>query len=185
VTESDAPGLAFRAADSGDVATIVALVQSAYRGDASRAGWTTEADLLDGQRTDELEIRDVIAAPRALMLLAESAGECVGCCKVELLRGDAASFGLFAVRPTLQGRGVGRALVAEAERVAVRDGARAMRMTVIRQRAELLHFYARLGYRPTGEVAPFPYGDARAGIPRRPDLEFVLLEKPLRDLSSH
>jgi GNAT superfamily N-acetyltransferase len=182
---ADALRPAFRTAGAADVATIVALVQSAYRGDASRAGWTTEADLLDGQRTDELEIRGVLAAPRASMLLAEWAGECVGCCKVELGFGDAAAFGLFAVRPTLQGRGVGRALVAEAERVAIGDGARALRMTVLRQRAELLAFYARLGYEPTGDVAPFPYGDERFGIPRRPDLEFVVLEKPLRDLSSH
>src|SRR4051794_13241714 len=42
----------FREAGPADLGAIVALVESAYRGESSRAGWTTEADLLDGQRTD-------------------------------------------------------------------------------------------------------------------------------------
>ena len=68
----------------------------------------------------------------------------------------------------------------EAERLA-RDEWRAtlMRMTVIRQRRDLIAWYERLGYRPTGETEPFPYGDERFGIPTRPDLAFAVLVKPL------
>ncbi|AKF02923.1 GNAT family N-acetyltransferase [Sandaracinus amylolyticus] len=171
--------LRFRAARAEDVPAIVALVESAYRGDASRAGWTTEADLLDGQRTDAREIAELLATPRARLVLAERDDALLGCVVVKD-EGESAYLGMLSVRPTLQGGGVGRALVAEAERVA-RDelGRGAMRMTVITQRAELIAWYARLGYAPTGETEPFPYGDARFGLPRRDDLVFVVLKKAL------
>lgn len=183
------PALAFRSATLDDVPAIVALVESAYRGDASRAGWTTEADLLDGQRTDAGEVRALIeGAPRSRIVLAHDAsGALVGSVVVRDAGSgaspdvaDDAYLGMLSVRPILQTGGVGRALVAEAERVA-RDelGKRAMRMTVIAQREELLAWYARRGYAPTGEREPFPYGDVRFGRPRRDDLVFVVLRKRL------
>ena len=52
-------------------------------------------------------------------------------------------------------------------------------MTVIAQRAELIAWYERRGYARTGEARPFPYGDPRFGEPRRDDLSFLVLEKPL------
>ncbi|MFE5488366.1 GNAT family N-acetyltransferase [Streptomyces virginiae] len=172
--------LSFRSAVEADVPELVALVESAYRGDASRAGWTTEADYLDGQRTDPDGVRAVIDSPDGVLLVVERAGELVACCHIEH-RGDHAYFGMFAVRPGLQGGGLGKEILAEAERRA-RDtwGADEMRMTVVNVREELIAYYVRRSYRRTGELSPFPYGDERFGIPLRDDLAFELLVKPLR-----
>jgi len=163
-----------------DVVDIVALVESAFRGEASRAGWTTEADLLDGRRTGPDEIEAIVAdAGQRILLLRDAAGELVA--SVVLRRdGESAWLGMLAIRPVLQGRGTGRAMLAAAEGwVAEQWGARRMRMTVIAQRAELIAWYERRGYRCTGETAPFFYGDPRFGLPKRDDLHFVVLEKEL------
>ena len=169
-----------RAATAADVPALVPLVTSAYRGESSRAGWTTEADLLDGNRiVPEVVLAD-IARPRSRILLAERAGRLVGCAHVEA-RNGVGYFGMFAVSPTLQRAGLGHAILAEAERVA-RDEWRlpAMRMTVIDLRTELIDWYVRRGYRRTGETLPFPATDPRFGLPRRADLRFAVLERELR-----
>ena len=169
----------FRLATPVDVAAIVPLVESAYRGDVSRKGWTTEADLLDGQRTDPAGVAELITKPGSCMLLAERDGALLACANLEK-RGDAGYFGMFSVRPDLQGGGIGRATLAEAERFARDDWhCREMQMTVISVRDELIAWYERRGYRRTGIYSPFPYGDERFGIPRRDDLRFELLVKPL------
>ncbi|MEU3405897.1 GNAT family N-acetyltransferase [Streptomyces sp. NPDC006670] len=171
--------LSFRTAVEEDVPALVALVESAYRGDASRAGWTTEADYLDGQRTDPGGVGAIIADPDSTLLVVERAGELVACCQLEH-RGDHAYFGMFAVRPGLQGAGLGKEVMAEAERRAREDWKVAeMRMTVVNVREELIAYYVRRGYRRTGELSPFPYGDERFGIPLRDDLAFELLVKAL------
>lgn len=176
-------GLRFRAAGLDDVEAIVALTESAYRGDASRVGWTTEADLLDGQRTDAQEVAGLIANPDVRLLVAERDGQLLASCVLERLVDEHAGdgyFGMFSVRPDAQGHGTGRALLAEAERVAHAEWhCRAMRMTVIDVRMELIAWYARRGYQRTGEFKSFPYGDARFGIPKRNDLRFEWLVKPL------
>ncbi len=177
-TAPGAAALGFRAATDDDVAAIVALVESAYRGDASREGWTTEADLLDGQRTDPASVCALLATPGSEILLAESDGELVGCCHLAR-RAWHCDFGMFAVRPAAQGRGVGAALLAQAEARAAALGATVMKMQVIVQRTELRAWYERRGYAPTGESAPFPYNDERYGIPKRDDLSFVVLGKAL------
>jgi ribosomal protein S18 acetylase RimI-like enzyme len=171
--------LRFRFAGIADTAAVVALVESAYRGDQSRAGWTTEADLLDGQRTDREEVGALLADPAVHIVLAE-AGELLGSVLVRAEGAGTSHIGMFAVRPTLQGRGIGRQLLAEAERVA-RDEQHALRikMTVIEQRHELIGWYERRGYRETGAKEPFPYGDPRFGLPKRDDLRFSVLEKLL------
>lgn len=171
--------LVFRDARAGDVDAILALVESAYRGGASRQGWTTEADLLDGQRTDPAGVAELIGKPGSRVLLAEADGELLACAQLERL-GAAAYFGMFSVRPGRQGNGVGRAVLAEAERIA-REEWRCpeMQMTVISIRDELIAWYARRGYRRSGEFKPFPYGDERFGIPKRDDLRFEILLKPL------
>ena len=172
--------LAFRFAEEGDVPAIVSLIESAYRGEASREGWTSEAHLLDGQRTDADAIRAVVRAPGAAMLVAEAGGQLAGCCQLGRRPDAVVYFGMFSVRPGRQGQGRGREILAEAERLARDDwGARTMVMTVLAQRGELIAWYERRGYRRTGESRPFPYGDARFGIPKRPDLSFVVLAKPL------
>ncbi len=174
--------LTFRFADGGDVPAIVGLVESAYRGEASLAGWTSEAHLLDGQRTDAEAISAVLGAPGSVLLLAEAGGELVGCCQLERRQGGEAYFGMFSVRPGRQGQGWGGSILAEAERVA-RDrwGAASMAMSVLAQRPDLIAWYERRGYRRTGQTRPFPYGDERFGIPKRPDLRFAVLAKALAD----
>lgn len=171
---------AFRNATPADIDALVALVTSAYRGDSSRAGWTTEADLLDGNRIDPEVLRADLERPRSRVLLAEADGGLQACAHVADEDG-AGYFGMFAVRPGLQGGGLGKQLLAECERIA-RDEWQlpVMRMTVIDVRAELIAFYERRGYRRTGEFKPFPYGDTRFGQPKRDDLRFEVLEKPLR-----
>jgi|SRR5688572_1611655 len=172
--------LRFRAATPADTDALVALVESAYRGDASRAGWTTEADFLDGRRTGPDDIATQLARPQSVILLAEDAGGRLLACAHVAVEDDAGYFGMFSVVPGLQGGGVGKRVLAEAERIA-RDefGQRTMRMTVIDLRDELIAFYERRGYRRTGVHKPFPYGDARFGLPKRDDLRFEVLEKPL------
>jgi ribosomal protein S18 acetylase RimI-like enzyme len=169
----------FRAATADDVEAIVALVESAYRGDASRAGWTTEADLLDGRRTGADDVMAQITRPQSRILLAEVDGRLVACAHVAVEDG-AGYFGMFSVKPTLQGSGLGKRVLAEAERIVREEyGQRLMRMTVIDVREELIAWYERRGYRRTGVKKPFPYGDERFGLPRRDDLRFEVLEKPL------
>lgn len=176
-------GLHFRDATRADIDAVVALVESAYRGDASRAGWTTEADLLDGRRTGADDVAACIAAPRSVVLLAVrdgADGEDLLACAHLAEEDGAGYFGMFSVRPTLQAAGIGSRLLTEAERRAREDWALpAMRMTVIDIRDELIAYYQRRGYARTGRFKPFPYGDERFGIPRRADLRFEVLEKPL------
>ncbi|MBW1602085.1 GNAT family N-acetyltransferase [Streptomyces sp. JJ66] len=176
--------LTFREAVEADVAELTALIESAYRGETSRVGWTTEADLLDGQRTDPAGVRAVISGADSRLLTAQRGGELVACCQLERRTGAdgvVAYFGMFAVRPVRQGGGLGRQVLGEAERVAAGEwGAREMQLTVITQRTDLIAWYERRGYVRTGQLSPFPYGDERFGVPRRPDLAFELLVKPLR-----
>jgi GNAT superfamily N-acetyltransferase len=165
----------FRFATSTDVAAIVALVDSAYRGDASRVGWTTEADLLEGQRTDVDAVAELIQVPGSHMLLVSVGGDLVACCNLARQGPDTTYLGMFAVRPGVQGRGLGGAVLTEADRLAREWGTTRIRMTVLSARRDLLAWYVRMGFELTGETEPFPYGDERFGIPTRPDLEFLVL----------
>jgi ribosomal protein S18 acetylase RimI-like enzyme len=163
-----------------ELEAIAALVNSAYRGEESRAGWTSEAALLGGQRTDAAALRaDLAAAPGATILtLREGEGGDI-LASVWLQPLDARTFylGMLAVTPRRQADGLGRALLAEAEAIARAAGATAMRLTVIEQRETLIAWYERRGYRRTGDVEPFPYGDERVGEPKRGDLRLVAFEK--------
>lgn len=171
--------LVFHDATPGDVEAIVALVESAYRGDVSRQGWTTEADLLEGQRIAPDVLLADIERPHSRILLASRDGELIACAHIAVQDGQG-YFGMFSVRPDQQGTGLGKIVLAEAERLVQHDWAVSrMRMTVIDVRDELITFYERRGYRRTGEKKPFPYGDARFGMPLRDDLRFEVLEKTL------
>ncbi|RBP65492.1 acetyltransferase (GNAT) family protein [Brevibacterium sanguinis] len=211
---------------AADIDDYVALVGSAYRGEASRQGWTTEADLLGGQRLDATMAREMLDEPDSTIILLRRAVSATGvaheavgsvylrrpCGSAEDPGGSAgnddagagidggantddagagtdggantddgtAYLGVLAVAPQGQGRGVGSALLDLAEAwVAERWTARRLRMTVIDRREDLIAYYVRRGYEPTGNREPFPYGDERFGIPQVEGLEFVELVKTL------
>jgi ribosomal protein S18 acetylase RimI-like enzyme len=171
--------LDFRAATVADIPALVALVTSAYRGEASRTGWTTEADFLDGERIDPELLREDIQRPRSQVLIAERDGGMLACAHVADVDGTG-YFGMFAVQPGLQLAGVGSAVLTQCERI-IRDDWQlpVMRMRVIDLRDSLIAWYERRGYHRTGVFEPFPYGDPRFGLPRRDDLRFEVLEKTL------
>ena len=171
--------LTFRPATHADIDALVALVTSAYRGNVSKQGWTTEADMLDGQRIDHDVLSRDIGRERSRIILVEHDAQLLACAHVAEEYG-AGYFGMFSVKPDLQGSGIGKAVLAEAERIAAEEwNLAAMRMTVIDIRDELIAFYERRGYVRTGLKKPFPYGDERYGIPKRDDLRFEILEKSL------
>ena len=171
--------LTFRLATPGDVPAIVDLVDSAYRGESSRAGWTTEADLLEGQRTDAEAVADIVAGRGGALLIAEADGKLVGCCQLEQRPPPRRTSACSRCGRLRRGR-LGRPDPGRAERV-TRDnwGASTMVMTVLAPAPGPDRLDQRRGYRRTGENKLFPYGNERFGIPRRPDLSFVVLAKPL------
>ena len=169
-----------RFATALDLEPLHSLVHAAYRGDSARQGWTHEADLLDGQRTDRDALAESLADPRQRILVAERDDALVGCVNIAFVGAGKAYLGMLSVDPARQAGGIGRALIEAGEQAAAElFGATAMEMTVIRQRHELIAWYERRGYRLTGEERPFPLDDTRFGLPRRRDLAFVVLEKPL------
>ncbi|HWQ85052.1 GNAT family N-acetyltransferase [Brevundimonas sp.] len=172
--------IAIRDAALADIPALHRLIESAYRGEASRAGWTTEADLLDGQRTDPEDLADILADPKQALLSAWRGDELVGCVLIADRDEGTGYFGMLSVSPTLQGGGLGRRLV-EAAHAALADrfGARRVRISVFPQRETLIGWYQRLGYRLTGDTLPFPYGNPRFGLPLRDDLYFLVMERAL------
>jgi ribosomal protein S18 acetylase RimI-like enzyme len=172
--------ITIRDAVPADISALHRLIESAYRGEVSRAGWTTEADLLDGQRTDPDDLADILADPRQELLTAWREGVLIGCVRIEDRGEGTGYFGMLSVDPSLQSGGVGRRLVAEAETALTqRFGARRVRISVFPQRDVLIGWYERLGYRKTGDTLPFPYDDPRLGLPLRDDLYFVVMEREL------
>lgn len=172
--------LTIRDATAADIPALHALVESAYRGEASRAGWTTEADLLEGQRTDADDLASILADPEQGMLTAWRGEQLVGCILIARRGEGTGYFGMLSVSPTLQGAGLGRTLIEAGEAaMADRFGAERVRISVIPQRDTLIAWYERLGYAATGETLPFPYGDERFGLPLRDDLYFVVMERRL------
>lgn len=169
----------FRPAEPADIPALHALIERAYRGESAKRGWTHEADLLGGQRTDPEAIAEIISDPKQIVLLAERDGFLVGCVQVVNRGGGVAYLGLLTVDPGRQASGLGRALINSAEQHARESGASTMEMSVIRQRSELIEWYNRRGYTLTGREAPFPLDDPRFGLPKTRDLAFVILAKRL------
>ncbi len=164
-------------ATTADVPALNQLVNSAYRGDSSRRGWTTEADLLDGIRTDEAALHQMLQNPAVTLLKYETADQLIGCVYLEK-KEDALYLGMLTVSPDAQANGLGKELMAAAEALAIEQQCNRMTMTVLPMRHELIAFYERRGYRKTGETQPFPSTDPRFGLPKQP-LEFVVMEKKL------
>jgi ribosomal protein S18 acetylase RimI-like enzyme len=169
-------------ADPSELPAVADLVNSAYRGETSRRGWTTEADYIGGQRTDaETLRRDLAAMPGARLLIWRDApdAERLGCVWLEPAGEAVWYLGMLTVRPDLQDRRLGRTMLDAAEAEACGLGARRIRLTVVGLRETLIAWYQRRGYALTGETLPFPYADARFGVPTRDDLVFVVMEKAL------
>lgn len=169
-----------------DLEDLAAMVNAAYRGDTARRGWTHEAELIEGRRTDARSLAEEITAPdpSTILILREAPGTPILACVLlqryrdddEVMRGHLA---MLTVSPAAQNRGLGRLMVARAEDHARGLGCAAVDMTVIHLRTELLAWYERRGYRRSGRTKPFPYGDERVGVPTRTDLHFLELEKSL------
>ena len=164
-----------------DLPAIVALMNRAYRPSANRAGWATEADYIDGDRTTlALLSADLAADPRAHLLVARDAASAPNRCVWLAPQGDDVWYlGSLTIDPALQNGGAGRAMLAACEDWIAARGGRRVRMTVVNVRDTLIAWYERRGYMRTGETEPWPYGDDRYGVPRRDDLCFVVLEKLL------
>ena len=162
-----------RVARRDDLTTLQPLIQRAYRGDDARAGWTHEADLLDGERIGVAELEAMIADPAERLLVGLDGERMVGCVRVANSRGGLAYLGLLCVDPLLQAGGYGKQLIAAAEATAREEfGADRIEMTVIDKRTELIAFYQRRGYVQAG-TRDFP-------VVVDPPLHMVVLEKPLR-----
>jgi len=172
-----APTLRLAPATPADIPELEHLVNQAYRGDASRQGWTTEADLLDGTRVDTTELLRLLATPNAVILTArDTAGALVACAYLQA-QTPRLYLGMLSVQPTIQTQGVGKQLLQAAEQYARQHGCNQLKITVISDRTELLAWYERHGYQRTGAVEPFPT-DPRFGVPRKP-LALLVLEKAL------
>jgi predicted N-acetyltransferase YhbS len=169
-----------RLATQADLPALKALVESAYRGDSARRGWTHEADLLDGERISTQDLATQLANPAMrVLVLAEEDGTLVATVSITDLGAHSpddtgvAYLGMLAVAPARQAAGLGRTLIADAHDWAARDfAAHTMRMTVISDRPELIAYYLRRGYVDTGRTSPFP-------VPSVTHLTMVVLEKPI------
>jgi len=163
-------------ADEKDISSLVALMDSAYRGENSKQGWTSEADLFIGnKRTDETTVSNLLKKPGAVFLkYLNEEGEIEGC--VLLSKKDNRLYlGMFSVAPSAQGKGIGKKLLIAADNYAKEQSCSSIFMTVITVRKELIAWYERYGYQKTATVLPFPV-DERFGIPTQP-LEMAVLEK--------
>ena len=171
--------LAVRLATTADASALNTLVNSAFRGESSRAGWTTEEHLLGGQRIDADRLVATLSNPEVAVLVHERQGVPVACLLLERT-GEDCYLGMMTVDPGTQGQGLGRRMLETAEQWAIEHWSpRSIHMTVIVQRTELIAWYERRGYQRTGEHEPFPYDDPRMGLPRRDDLRFEVLRKQL------
>jgi N-acetylglutamate synthase-like GNAT family acetyltransferase len=171
--------LQIRKATEEDLEQLAAFVNAAYRGEGSKRGWTTEADILDGQRTDAGCLRSHIQGERQIILLFERAGNLHGCVYLRH-ETDHAYLGMLTVDPGLQNQGIGKQMLFLIEQwLKTHWRLNQVRMSVITLRTELISWYERRGYKMVSEKLPFPYGDVRFGKPKRDDLEFAILSKQL------
>jgi len=162
-------------ATAADTAELTKLVNSGYRGESSKKGWTTEAHLLGGIRIDEPTMASYFEDPNIIILKYTNAeGQIIGCVYLEVKKGKL-YLGMLTVSPTQQTNGIGRQMLHEAERVAVGLNCPAIYMTVISTRHELIQWYERRGYHATGEMEPFHEG-GRFGIPNQV-IELAVFEK--------
>ncbi len=166
-----------RYAAEPDISLLSALINSAYRGETSKKGWTTEADLLGGIRTDKDSLIDLINKPGSVLLVYTKNEEIEACVNLQK-QGDKIYLGMLTVSPTIQAKGIGKKLLQASEEYAIQQKCYAIIMTVISMRQELIQWYERRGYILTGEKKPFPSNDPKFGLPKQ-ELEFVVMKKKL------
>lgn len=164
-------------ASIADVPALCALVNSAYRGDTSRKGWTTEADLLDGIRVDEEMLLQYLKEPHSTILTCTNDTDNITGCVYLKEQHEQLYLGMLTVSPELQAKGIGKALLKASEIKAIEKGCKSIVMTVITKRNELIDWYKRQGYVETGDKQPFPASE-RFGKPKM-ELEFVVMQKTL------
>jgi ribosomal protein S18 acetylase RimI-like enzyme len=165
----------FRTATLRDANQLAKLVNSAYRGDYAKTGWTTEADLLDGQRTDAKALEEIIQTPlNQIDLAVDINDQILGCIHIRRELPDTLYFGMLTVEPAAQGQGLGKQLLQLTESLARAENLSFIRMTVIPQRNELISYYERRGFKATGKFEAFPVDDPRYGLPKVSGL--VLME---------
>ncbi|WP_374172372.1 GNAT family N-acetyltransferase [Flavobacterium tructae] len=158
-----------------DIPALTVLINSAYRGESSKKGWTTEANLLEGKRTDEQEMTEIFLDPKNTILKYTENDQIIG--SVLLVeKGHQLYLGMLTVSPELQNSGIGKKMLAEAENHAKALGLSSIIMTVISVREELIAWYKRHGYVDTGEREAFPVSEIHVTISEKP-LEFIYLEK--------
>ena len=161
-----------------DIKQLVALINRAYRGEISKMGWTTEADLLAGERrTDEVSILSLMRGTEAIFLKYCNEGGPVQGCVFLQKQGNKLYLGMLSVDPLSQAKGIGKQLLLAADHFGRSHQASAIFMSVISVRTELIAWYERHGYKSTGQTKPFPT-DNKLGIPTQP-LEFIIMEKSL------
>lgn len=159
-----------------DIPSLVKLMDSAYRGENSKQGWTSEADLFVGEkRTDEITVRNLIKKPGAVFLKYVNEHEIIEGCVFLHKKADRLYLGMFSVSPLAQRKGIGKRLLAAADDYAKKENCSVIFMTVITVRKDLIAWYERHGYTKTDKILPFPV-DERFGVPTQP-LEMVVLEK--------
>ena len=160
-----------------DIPALTTLINSAYRGETSKKGWTTEAHLLEGKRTNEEELTEIILNPKNTFLKFTENGKIIG--SVLLVEKEHQLYlGMLTVSPELQNSGIGKQLLAEAENHVKTLGLSSIIMTVISVREELIAWYKRHGYVDTGEREAFPESEIHITISDAP-LEFIYLEKQI------
>lgn len=162
-------------ATEADIPQLVSLVNSAYRGDSSKVGWTTEADILGGIRTDEPTLQEEMRQPGVTILKGTNEEGIIQSCVFLQQHEQSIYLGMLTVSPVLQNKGIGKLLLQEAEAFAKKKGCKSIDMTVISIRKELIAWYERHGYRDTGERKPFVEG-VHIGDPMQP-LEFIVMKK--------
>ena len=163
-------------ATPADVTELTMLVNSAYRGETSKKGWTTEADLLGGIRIDEPNMMAYLQdADTTILKYTNDNGYIVACVYLQVRKDRRLYLGMLTVSPLLQANGIGRQLLYEAETLAKQLDCNMIFMTVISKRHELISWYERRGYKPTGKVLPFPKENA-FGDPKQ-EIEMAVFEK--------
>ena len=158
-----------------DVHALNILVNSAYRGDSSKKGWTTEANILGGIRTSEKDLSQIIESNSSSIFKFTENDTIIACVLLESKK-DKLYLGMLTVSPEIQNSGIGKKILKFAESYAIELNLPKIIMTVISIREELIAWYKRHGYVGTGITEPFPMDNPEFGLPKQ-TLEFIVLEK--------